>query len=196
MSGTEQQQPRQSAADQPAIEPEGTADGFTEAETQSDLPAGALAAANAKADEYLAGWKRAAADYANLQKDMARQREEMAKYACGNLLMGLLPALDGFRDATAHAPSPNADGSYDSGAVAKWMAGMGLVRGNFETVLRNAGVTAIDETGVTFDPSCHEAVMMEKPEKPELSGQVLKVLQAGYRLHDRVLRAAKVVVAE
>jgi len=155
-----------------------------------------LADALARAEENLAGWKRAAADYANLQKDAARQREEMAKYACTNLVRDILPALDGFRDAAAHAPKAGPDGAYDAKAVGQWIEGMNLVRTRLESVLNAAGVTAVDETGVKFDPGCREALMVEKPDKPERSGEVLRVLQAGYLMHDRVLRAAKVVVAE
>lgn len=172
-----------------------------ESQNQNETPATPpepddLAKLRAQCDEHLAGWKRAAADYANLQKDMARQRDEMGKYACSNLVSGLLPALDGFRDAAAHAPKPDASGAYDQNAVTKWMQGLEQVRKQLETTLKNAGVQPVDEANVPFDPTHHEAVLMEKPVDPAQSGQVLKVLQSGYRMHDRVLRAAKVVVAE
>ncbi len=150
----------------------------------------------AQCEENLAGWKRATADYANLQKEMARERQEMGKYACANLATTLLPALDGFRDAAAHAPKPDAAGAYDASAVAKWMEGLEHVRKQLETALKAAGVEAIAETGVPFDPARHEAVLMEKPADPAQSGQVTKVLQSGYRMHDRILRAAKVAVGE
>ena len=163
---------------------------------KADLSSEALAAANAKGDEYLAGWKRAAADYANLQKELSKQREEAAKYAAAGMIKEFLPVWDGLRDALAQPPVAGAAGSPEAAAVAKWGEGISLIRQRLEKTLAAAGVQAIDEADIPFDPAIHEAVMVEKPADPAQAGQVLKVLQAGYRLHDRILRAAKVVVAE
>jgi len=165
------------------------------AEQPASPPDDELTKCRAQAEDYLAGWKRATADYANLKKEMDRMREELSKYACANLVTSLLPALDGFRDAFAHAPKAENGTPVDAKALAAWLGGLGQVRSQLEAALKNAGVTAIDEAGVPFDPSVHDAVLVEKQEgaKP---GTVLRVLQAGCRMNDRVLRPAKVVVSE
>lgn len=145
-----------------------------------------LAEAQAKADENLNGWKRAAADYANLKKETEKQKEEIAKYAAAGLVARLLPAVDHFAKAMAQKP-----GEKDE--AKKWIEGVEHVKREFDTVLAEAGLAPIAETGVPFDPAFHEAMMSERGGK---SGDVLKVLEPGYKMHDRVLRAAKVVVAE
>jgi molecular chaperone GrpE len=142
-----------------------------------------------KCDEYLEGWKRATADYANLKKEHERERADFAKYAAANALSSLLPVLDSFAKADAAKPTRFAEAAQH----AQWADGVSLVRQQFEGAMRSAGVAAIDQAGVPFDPTLHEAMMLQKGGAP---GTVLKVLEPGYKLHDRVLRPAKVVVAE
>ncbi len=158
-------------------------------------PQDELTKCRAQAEEYLAGWKRAAADYANLQKDMSRRVEENAKYASCDLVMALLPALDGFREAITHVPEVSKDGHYDVSAVMKWTEGISNVKSAIEQTMKNQGVSHIDEEDVPFDPAIHEAVLLEKQEGVE-PGMVLRVVQAGCRMHGRVLRPAKVVVSQ
>ena len=148
-----------------------------------------LAQAKAQAQEYLDGWKRAKADYANLQREADRARGELARFVAAGLVTELLPILDNFRKASGQKPA------FDAKQVEQWVNGIELIHTRFETVLKNAGVSAIDMEGVPFDPSSHEAMMSEKREGAS-PGSVLKVLEPGYRLHDRVLRPAKVIVAE
>jgi molecular chaperone GrpE len=142
----------------------------------------------ALAEEYLAGWKRAMADYDNLKKESERMRADLGKYAAAGLISQLLPSLDAMKKAFSQQPAEPA-------AWQNWANGMSAVRQQIETVLKGAGVTAIEEAGVKFDPAVHEAMLQEKAEKAE-PGTVLKVLEPGYKMHDRVLRPAKVVVAE
>lgn len=157
----------------------------------AQTPVDELADTKAKADEYLSGWKRALADYANLQKAAERSREELSKFACAGLVGEMLPVLDGFRKAADHVPPAGAD----EASLRQWIEGVKLIEQQLETVLKKAGLTAIDGTGAAFDPSVHEAMMTRK-EDGAGSGQVIEVLEAGYRLHDKVIRAAKVVVSE
>ena len=130
------------------------------------------------------------ADYANLKKESERAQTEFAKFAAARLATELLPVLDGFRKAFA----PPADGKEQQYGKS-WADGVAAVRAQFESVMRNAGVTAIDAADVPFDPACHDAMMTEK-RAGAASGAVIKVLEHGYKMHDRVLRPAKVVVAE
>jgi len=158
-------------------------------ETAAAPPPDELAEARAKAEEYLAGWKRAMADYANLKKETEKQREEFFRYACAGLVSELLPVIDAFRKAAAAEPKPG-----DANA-AGWIEGIGRIRQQLDGVMRKLGLKAIDATGIPFDPLYHEAMMTRKEEGAE-SGRVVQILEAGYQLHDKVLRAAKVTVAE
>ncbi len=158
-------------------------------------PEDELAKARAEAADYLAGWQRAKADYANLKKEMERAREELVKYACAGFISELLPVVDNFKKAAAHEPKFDATPPPDAGQLKQWAAGIGQIRQQIDTVLKKAGVTAIEETGIAFDPSIHEAMMTRKQEgaAPDL---VIQVLEPGYKLHDKVLRPAKVIVSE
>jgi len=143
----------------------------------------------AKANEYLAGWQRAQADYANLKKDVERMREEMAKYACAGLIEKLMPVMDGFAKAAAHAPE-TADEK-----VIQWTQGIGHVQVQLEKVLADAGLAIIDDANVPFDPMVHEAMLREHREGAP-PDTVIEILEPGYMIHDRVIRPAKVKVAE
>jgi molecular chaperone GrpE len=141
----------------------------------------------AKANEYLAGWQRAKADYANLQRDADMRLADLRKYAGAAFVSELLPVIDTFRKAMEKPPE-------DAGAK-QWVDGIGHIRSQLESVLAKAGVTNIDATGVPFDPQLHEA-MMQQPAEGVPPGSVVSILEPGYRMHDRVLRPAKVIVAE
>jgi molecular chaperone GrpE len=158
---------------------------------EASPPVDELAVAKKQAEEYLNGWKRAMADYANLQKETLRFREEFAKFACAGLIGEMLPVVDAFKKALAAEPKPTEGDT----ATRKWIDGVKNIRQQLEAALKKAGLTAIEEVGVAFDPAQHEAMMTRKQEDIG-SGQVVEVLEPGYRLNDRVIRAAKVVVAE
>jgi len=160
-------------------------------EKKEEAAADELAVAKAQAEEFLAGWKRAVADYANLQKETARFKEEFAKFACAGLIGELLPVIDSFRKAAGAEPKP----AENDNGTRQWIDGMKNIRQQLETILKKAGLKAIEEVGVAFDPSIHEAMMTRKQDDAE-AGRVIQVLEPGYRLHDRVIRAAKVVVSE
>lgn len=144
-----------------------------------------------KCDEYLAGWKRAMADYANLKKDMERERADLAKYAVAGFVGKLLPTIESFRKAAEQLPAE----PYDAAKTKQWIDGVGHIRSQLDAAIASAGVAPIDQDGVPFDPNFHDAMMMEKREG-SAPGTVLKVLEPGWKLHDRVIRPAKVVVAE
>jgi molecular chaperone GrpE len=127
-------------------------------------------------EEYLTGWKRAKADLINLQKDTDKERDEWAKYASARTLQRLLPALDALYAAVPHAP--------DLADTVK----------KFEEFLKGENVIEINCVG-KFDPMFHEVIHMEKGEGAE-HGSIMSVAQRGYVMHERVLRPAKVIVAE
>ena len=142
------------------------------------------------ADEYLAGWKRATADYANLKKETDRLREDFSKYAAMSVIIKMLPVYENLCKAAGHIPSE----STEIAIWKQWAQGVTLTTAQFENILTQIGVQKIDQLG-PFDPMLHEAVMSESKEGVE-SGQVVKILELGYRLHDRILRPAKVVVTK
>lgn len=144
----------------------------------------------------LAGWQRALADYANLKRETERTQADFAKFASAGVITALLPVIDSFKKAHDAFPVPSNGGTPDAAALMQWADGVGHVKSQFDGVLARAGVKAIDESGVPFDPTLHEAMMMQ-PATPETpSGTVVKVLEPGYKMHDRVLRPAKVIVSE
>ncbi len=127
-------------------------------------------------EEYLNGWKRAKADLMNLQREHERDRKEWAEYATAKTLQRLLPAIDALAAAAVHAPE------------------LGDTARKFADFLREEGVTEISAEG-KYDPANHEVIAREKKEGVE-ADTVTTVAQKGYRLHDRVLRPAKVIIAE
>ena len=153
----------------------------------------------AKCAEYKSGWQRAVADYANLTREMTRQRDEFSKFACADLITLLLPTVEALRNAAAHEPKPptGVEGAavpYPP-EVTQWMQGIAAIRAQLDNALKKAGVEPIDQVGVPFDPAIHDAMMTKKVEGME-AHQVVEVLEAGCKLHDRVIKPAKVSVSE
>ena len=183
-----------STAETSSATPTPTADGQKPA-ADSQPPVDELATARAEAADNLAGWKRANADYANLKKDMERMRGELIRFACGSLIAELLPVLDSFRKAAAGLPVGAEGRPPDVTQLQQWAGGVDRIRQQLEAVTKKAGVTAIEEVGVAFDPVLHEAVMARKQVGTD-PGRVIEVYETGYKHHDRVLRAAKVIVSE
>jgi len=138
--------------------------------------------------------QRALADYDNLKKEMVRREAEWAKYAAGGLIEQLIPVMESWRIAAATRPQPDESGQLDGESCRKWMDGVGHVRQQLSEVLRKAGVTFIDEANVPLDLTVHEAVLVEPREDVE-SDTVLEVMEPGVKLHDRVIKPAKVKVA-
>jgi len=129
-----------------------------------------------RCEEYLNGWKRAKADLVNLQNEMAREREQWARFAASRTIERLLPAIDTLEAATVHAPE------------------LADVTKKFIDYLRSEGVTEIPAEG-KYDHATHEVIGREKREGTE-SDAIVIVAQKGYMLHDKVLRPAKVIIAE
>ncbi len=147
----------------------------------------ALEEAQAQADEYLDGWRRSQAEFANYKK---RQRIEQAKgreLANANLLRKLLPVLDDFERAIATLP-PGL-------GTLSWTQGLLMVMRKLEAVLETEGTEAIETEGKSFDPYYHEAVTHEELPGYE-EGEIIGEIQRGYVLGDRVLRPALVRVAK
>ena len=143
----------------------------------------------AKADENWDRLLRTTADFDNFKKRAARERIESAQSAAAALVEKLLPVLDHFEMAQAAAQTAGDQ------KLTSLQAGVAMIQQQMKTILTDAGLEEIDAAGKPFDPLLHEAVsMLESAEVPE--GHVSQQLRKGYKLRDRLLRPATVVVAK
>src|SRR5690242_12587130 len=144
----------------------------------------------ARADEYWDRLLRAAADLENYKKRAARERTEVVQSTTAALLQKLLPVLDHFEMARSAAQASNAP----STGIESLQAGVAMIQQQLRSILAEAGLEEIDAGGKPFDPMLHEAVsQMETADAPE--GQVVQQIRKGYRLRERLLRPATVIVA-
>ena len=146
-----------------------------------------LAECEKRAEEYLAGWKRAQADLQNFRKDEERSRSDFVRFAAASVVRNLLPVIDTFRIALAHVP--------EEAKKEQWAVGLTLLERQLDDALRTQGVERIAAVGKPFDPEYAEAVGSEKMEEAE-AGTVIREVQAGYLLHGKVLRPVKVIISE
>ena len=148
----------------------------------ADAALAALEAARKEAEESWNKYVRTAAEFDNFRKRSARDLELARKYGAERLAQAILPV----RDSLA------ASATADPDAVIK---GQQATLRLLDEALEKVGVTEIDPKGEAFDPTKHEALsMLPAPNAPP--GSVLEVIQKGYQLHDRLLRAAKVIVSK
>lgn len=156
----------------------------SEAKTDAELAA-----------EYLDGWKRSQAEFENYKKRQQESQKELGGYLIEKLVLDVIPVLDNFRAATLHVPPEQKE--------SPWVVGIQYIEKQLETVLTDNGMQTIEaKEGDIFDPTIHEAIDSEQSttnsqqeeeieEKPHI---IVKVIQKGYRLGDKVIRAARVVV--
>lgn len=143
----------------------------------------------AKCDEYLAGWKRALADYENLQKQNAQLRADDRRRLRIQLAEELLPVVDNFAQAMKFAPQAIPP------ELATWFAGVQHIDRQFTEVLKTLDIEPIIAVGTAFDPHLHESGgSRHDPARPE--HEVLEELSRGWKCGDVVLRPAKVIVNE
>ena len=142
----------------------------------------ALAVEKVKAEGHLANWQRAQADFINYKRRAEQEREEISKFANITLMLSLLPILDDLERAFASIPPRLAKLS--------WIDGIRLIERKLRATLEAQGLSEIKVLGEPFDPYLHEAVRQDKGQE----GMVIDEVQKGYRLRDRVIRPAMVVV--
>jgi molecular chaperone GrpE len=143
----------------------------------------------AKADEHWQRYLRSVADLENLRKRAAREKQDAIKFGNESILQKLIPVLDNLDMALAAAQSD------DGPNVEALQTGVSMIQQQFRSVLAEAGLEEIDARGQPFDPNLHEAVsQQESTEVPE--GHVMQQLRMGYRLKERLLRPASVIVAK
>ena len=128
---------------------------------------------------------RLAAEFDNYKKRAAREREQYTALANERIVKELLPILDDLERAL---------GAAEEHQEAQLEEGVRLVHRSLASLLERNGLTQIETEG-KFDPHIHEALLAQPAEEKE-SGDVLDVIQKGYRIGDRVVRPARVIVAE
>jgi molecular chaperone GrpE len=143
-----------------------------------------LADVERERDEYLNDLKRVAADFENYRKRVARDQEGLVARAHERLVKELLPVLDDLERALEAAAQHE---------EAKLEEGVRLVHRELVKALAREGLVEVETDG-QFDPHVHEALLSQPSEEED--GSVIEVLQKGYRLGDRVLRPARVVVSQ
>jgi molecular chaperone GrpE len=143
-----------------------------------------LAEVERERDEYLNDLKRVAADFENYRKRVARDQEGLVARAHERLVKELLPVLDDLERALEAAAEHE---------EAKLEEGVRLVHRELVAALAREGLVEVETDG-QFDPHVHEALLSQPSEQED--GSVIEVLQKGYRLGDRVLRPARVVVSQ
>lgn len=143
----------------------------------------------AKADENWERLLRTTADFDNFKKRAAREKTEAVQYANAGLLQKILPVLDNFEMALM------ATQSIKDEKLASLQSGVLMIQQQLKNALAETGLEEIDATGKPFDPTLHEAVThQESAEVPE--GNVLQQIRKGYKLKERLLRPAAVIVAK
>lgn len=161
-------------AEPPALTPEQVADLQTRA---------------AKAQENWDRLLRTTADFDNFKKRAAREKQDAIKYATESLLQKIIPVLDNFEMALAAAQN---NATADLKSVRD---GVAMIHSQLKSTLTEAGLEEVDATGKPFDPNLHEAVSQQESDTVA-EGQVLQQLRKGYKLRERLLRPATVVVAK
>ncbi|MBM2823578.1 MAG: Molecular chaperone GrpE (heat shock protein) [Thermoleophilia bacterium] len=145
----------------------------------------ALVQLAAERDEYLADLQRLAAEFENYRKRALRDQERLVAHAHERLVRELLPIVDDLERALEAAER------HEEAAL---VDGVKLVEQSLRKVLVKEGLVEIETDGV-FDPHVHEALLARLDDDAE-PGSVLEVVQRGYRLGDKVVRPARVIVAE
>jgi molecular chaperone GrpE len=148
-----------------------------------------LKVAKKEKEEYLTGWQKERADFANYKKQEENQKSLFSEAVRERILTRFLSVLDSFNMAFANKEAwekvdPN------------WRKGVEYIYGQMNTVFEEYGVKPVGEVGEMFDPNIHESIDTVAADKKEDNHKVAKVIQKGYKLGERVIRPARVNVYE
>ena len=153
---------------------------------QSDLQS-ELEEIRSQAEEYLDGWQRARAEFANYKKRVQKEREASRSFITAEILTKYITVVDDFERALSDRPS---DGASDA-----WAEGIDMIYRKLKTILESEGVEEFSPEGEIFDPNFHEAIGFEESDDHD-EGMVFQVIQPGYKIGKRVIRPAVVRVAK
>lgn len=139
-----------------------------------------------QSDEYLNGWKRAQADFENFKKNQTKLMTDFKKFTEENLILKLLPISDNFNLALKHAPK-----DFNK---SEWVQGILQIKNQLEELLKESGIQEIVvKKGDKFNPEFNQAIRAVKGKEKDI---IIKVLQKGYTLNDKLLRPTKVEVGQ
>lgn len=157
-----------------------------ETTTEPKAPADPMAELQAEMERWRDLAYRSQAELDNFRKRVAREQQETRSFANADLLRSLIPIMDNF--------AMGLDAARAESEKSIVFMGMSMVHKQIEDFLRDMGVQEIESLGNAFDPNQHEA-MSQEPSADTAEGTVVRVLRRGYKLKDRLLRAASVVVS-
>ena len=183
--------PAEFPADTRAAESAGPGAAVAETPDLTGVPeeaAAEIARLQGQAAEYLDGWQRARAEFANYKKRIEREQEESRARVVADLLQDFTAILDDLERALKDRPA--------DGDAAAWASGIDMIYRKLMAILDAEGVKAIlPAAGEAFDPNVHEAVSHESS-VGHSEGQFIDVIHQGYRIGERVIRPALVRVAK
>lgn len=160
----------------------------TQAEQEVNTLEGQLAKVQAELDSKSKEYLFLAAEFDNYRKRTLKEKAEIIKNGGENVLKGLLPIVDDFERGLKAAESDS-----DAKSV---LEGITLIYNKLIKFMESMGVKAMNTTGESFDPDLHEAIAQVPAPSEDMKGKVLDTVQKGYMINDKVLRHAKVAVAQ
>ena len=152
----------------------------------SDAP-NPLLEAQALAEKYKNDFLYLKAEFENYKRNVIKERSELLKYGSERLLVEVLGVIDNFERALQTKATPE--------NFAQYVKGVEMTAGELRSALQKFGVQEVPALGQDFDPNLHEALSSEETSQ-YAPGQVSKVLRKPYRLHEKVIRPAQVLVAK
>ena len=144
---------------------------------------------NATSIEYLTGWQKERAEFSNYKKQEDERRVMFSESMRERILSRFLSVIDSFNMAFANKEAWE---KVDE----NWRKGVEYIYAQLNTIFEEYGVRPIGEEGEAFDPNIHQSIDMVETDKKELDHKVAAVIQKGYKLGERVIRAARVNVYE
>lgn len=180
----------QDTSDEPvkAEEAEVQVDESVEETSEASSEQSELVQLQADYDELSDRFIRTQAEMQNLQRRHKRDKEATLKFRAQALAKDIIPAIDNLERALQT--------EVDTTSAENFKKGVQMVLDSLQAALKQNNIEQVEAIGKPFDPTVHEAVAQIPASDGQESGEVIEVLEKGYTLHDRVLRAAKVVVAE
>ena len=149
-----------------------------------------------KCEEYLAGWKRALADYDNLKRDLPRERDDIRRYAMERAAEGFLGVLEHFDQAMKHEPDLSSCDKDVKKKIFSWLSGIIHIRTAMVEELKALGLESVEpEIGSPYLPQIQESVGARKEEGSK-SEHILEVVARGWKLGEKLLRPPRVIISE
>ena len=185
MGKDKEEKPADSGPEMTALEKRLAEKAAQEPDEETPAGPGTMDEARAEIGDLSERLLRLQADFENFRKRAQREKDEARQFANQSLIEKQLPILDNFEMALAAAK--DADPALRDGVQ--------MIYDQLLGILRDSGVETIDATGEEFDPNLHEAISQQETTEAE-PGTVVEQVQRGYRLHERLVRPARVVVAK